>query len=80
MFSLHTGHTAWTDPETGSWFISTLCQVLQETAKDTDLVQMLIEVNERVSEKVDQKNHAPVETPSTLSKKLYFNQPEPFNL
>ena len=69
--------------KTGSWFISSLCDVLQASAEDTDLMDMLTEVSQKVSEIVARKDGKPIkqcsETSTTLRKKLYFEPSSPFN-
>ena len=87
FISSNTGYLAWRSTKTGSWFISSLCDVLQEQASGTDLMVMLTEVSQRVSsmatrkaslEEAEEAVKQCLEKSTTLTKKLYFNPSKTF--
>ena len=71
-----TGQKSWRY-DTGSWFISELCQVIQERAHDSDLMSMLTMVNNKLAKKIDRGSEGRItqigEKTDNLRKKLYFN-------
>uniref|UniRef100_A0A3Q3WVA9 Uncharacterized protein n=1 Tax=Mola mola TaxID=94237 RepID=A0A3Q3WVA9_MOLML len=48
-YSTFPGYVSWRDTESGSWYIETLNQILEENADTDDLVTMLMMVNNEVS-------------------------------
>ena len=69
------GYVANRDRYRGTWFVESLCSVFMERAADTDLRDMLDEVNEGMREY--ETSYGTVETSSYevrgFNKKLYFN-------
>ena len=53
MFVFFSGRKSWRFEDTGSWFISVLCEVLQERAYYSDLISVLTEVNNRLAKVID---------------------------
>ena len=41
--------TSWRDTEDGSWFIQTLCEVLRGSGHAWNLMDMLLEVNNKIA-------------------------------
>ena len=70
-----TGYTSIRLPGKGSWFIQTLCKVLQEEALVNDLMSMLTMVTDKVAGEtaytINRIKCAP-ETTNNLRMKLYF--------
>lgn len=58
----------------GSWYISTLCYILNKHYKSVDLLSMLTLVNHALSEAADKLNEKQIGHPShTLRKQIYFD-------
>lgn len=80
-YSTFPGYTSYRDPEKGSWYIQEFVDVFREQAHDEHVMDMLIEINKRVS----QRNHrdtsstascVQIPCPATsLTKKWYLNPP-----
>ncbi|KAM8862590.1 caspase-9 isoform 3-T3 [Spinachia spinachia] len=49
-YSTFPGYVSWRDTQSGSWYVETLDQVLEENAATDDLVTMLMMVNHEVSQ------------------------------
>ncbi|XP_030625023.1 caspase-9 [Chanos chanos] len=49
-YSTFPGYVSWRDTQTGSWYVETLDQILEENAATDDLVTMLMMVNNEVSQ------------------------------
>ena len=83
-----TGYCSWRNIRKGSWFISSLCEALQEQAGKTDLMDMPRKVSQIVSSMPARKSSVEeaeaavkqcLETSTTFTKKLYFNPSRPFD-
>ena len=79
-YSTVAGYYSWRNSEKGSWFIQTLCQVLNDYGKELEIMQLLTIVNRKVayyfesnaSEKsMSGKRQVPCIV-SMLTKELYF--------
>ncbi|KAG8517409.1 Caspase-7 [Galemys pyrenaicus] len=79
-YSTVPGYYSWRNPGTGSWFIQSLCTVLNEHGKSLELMQLLTRVNYRVarhyqsctdSPDFNEKKQMPCIV-SMLTKELYF--------
>lgn len=80
-YSTFPGYASYRDPDRGSWFVQEFVEVFQEQANEEHVMDMLTEVNKRVS----QKNHTDnsleascvqIPCPATsLTKKWYLNPP-----
>lgn len=78
------GYSSWEHPEEGAWFIDELCTTLENHLRDDDMLSLLVDVNRRLSRRVEAVD--PQVTPdipfpykkqtsmtiSTLTKKLKF--------
>lgn len=78
------GYSSWEHPEEGAWFIDELCTTLENHIRDDDMLSLLVDVNRRLSRRVEAVD--PEATPdipypykkqtsmtiSTLTKKLKF--------
>lgn len=81
MYATYEDHYAFRNPTTGSWFIQSLCDELEENGKTADLLSMLTGVVGRVAfhyqsnvprrKEMDEKKQCPVFV-STLTRALYF--------
>jgi len=78
------GKVSWRSRIEGSWFIQTLCGVLQNNAHRRSLLEMLVTVNNEVAKKTDitpegrdAKQMSDIRG-FTLRKKLYFYPPKKF--
>ncbi|KAM3617842.1 uncharacterized protein V6R79_011848 [Siganus canaliculatus] len=49
-YSTFPGYVSWRDTQSGSWYVETLDRILEENAATDNLVQMLMLVNDRVSQ------------------------------
>lgn len=70
------GYVSWRNNERGSWFVSTLVDVIMEMASKEHLIDMLTEVNRRVTEEFKSTqggNKQVADSVSRLRKRLYFN-------
>lgn len=74
-FSTVDGYNSKRHPMRGSWFVTTICEVFAESAKDTDLVSMMEDVESRLRMKFDQSygTQMNVVKKEGFSKKFYFN-------
>lgn len=80
-YSTFPGYASYRDPEKGSWFVQEFVEVFREQAYDEHVMDMLTEVNKKVS----QKSHRDISSeascvqipcPATsLTKKWYLNPP-----
>lgn len=80
-YSTFPGYSSYRDPQRGSWYIQEFVEVFRELAHEEHVMDMLTEVNKRVS----QKNHKDdssettcVQIPcpaTTLTKKWFMNPP-----
>nr|XP_034337084.1 caspase-3-like [Crassostrea gigas] len=78
-YSTFPGYASYRDPDRGSWFVQEFVEVFREQANEEHVIDMLTEVNKRVS----QKNHTDnsleascvqIPCPATsLTKKWYLN-------
>ena len=67
------GKVSFRSPEHGSWYISSLCQVLQENAHKLDLLSMLTIVNEKVCKAYTSQGYKQCPAPvSLLRKQVWF--------
>ena len=53
MFVFFSGRKSWRFEDAGLWFISVLCEVLQERAYYSELMSILTEVNKRLAKIID---------------------------
>uniref|UniRef100_A0A8D9F5D5 Cell death protein 3 n=1 Tax=Cacopsylla melanoneura TaxID=428564 RepID=A0A8D9F5D5_9HEMI len=74
-FSTVDGYNSKRHPSRGSWFITFICQVFAEMAKDTDLLSMMEEVDRRMRERCDENYGTQMYVKKTegFSKKFFFN-------
>uniref|UniRef100_A0A8D8T8Z5 Caspase-2 n=2 Tax=Cacopsylla melanoneura TaxID=428564 RepID=A0A8D8T8Z5_9HEMI len=74
-FSTVDGYNSKRHPSRGSWFITFICQVFAEMAKDTDLLSMMEEVDRRMRERCDAMYGTQMYVKKTegFSKKFFFN-------
>ncbi|XP_023690616.1 uncharacterized protein [Paramormyrops kingsleyae] len=49
-YSTYPGYVSWRNPQTGSWYVETLDEILAEHAATSDLVTMLTMVNNKVAQ------------------------------
>ncbi|KAK9889618.1 hypothetical protein WA026_006992 [Henosepilachna vigintioctopunctata] len=74
-YATQSGHRAHRDPQFGSWYIQTICEVFMKKAYNTDIVQMLNEVDRNLKD-FSTDNYT-IQTSSYTSngfnKLLYFN-------
>ena len=80
LISFVLGFISWRSDTTGSWFISILCEVLQNRAKESDFVSILTEVNHKLAEMTgrDPLNTRIMqigESTNNFRKQLFFNPP-----
>ena len=69
------GYVSWRNNKIGSWFISTMVKVFDEMADKEHLMDMLVEVNQRVAEEFESRSGRCKQMPESvcrLRKKLYF--------
>ncbi|XP_067664579.1 uncharacterized protein [Haliotis asinina] len=67
------GYASYRGRSTGSWYIKTLCEVLESNADSQDLLANLVEVNARVAELIGRHGEQQVPAPMfTLTKYLYL--------
>eukprot|EP00794_Sanderia_malayensis_P015864 gene15864-17462_t len=72
-YSTPPGYKSFRNTEFGSWYISKLCEVFKDMAKDHDLMTMMTTVNREVSKFYTDNHCKQVPNPSmTLTKQLYF--------
>ncbi|XP_049539170.1 caspase-1-like [Anopheles darlingi] len=81
MFSTYDGHYSFRNPSNGSWFIQSLCTVLESYGHKKELLRILTAVSENVAynyisnvpdkDKFDKKKQIPTII-STLTKAVYF--------
>lgn len=81
MGYLFSDYYSWRHPETGTWFIQCLCQVLEEEGQKSSLQDILTEVSRRVATDYESYNdlyvcqHEQKQVPqinSTLLRQVYF--------
>eukprot|EP00795_Rhopilema_esculentum_P010353 gene10353-19054_t len=73
-YSTPPGFKSWRNTTEGSWYISKLCEVFADLAKDFDLMTMITKVNDEVSKFYTDEGFKQVPNPSmTLRKLLFFN-------
>ena len=76
MMSDLLGQKSWRNTTEGSWYITKVCQVFKQLAKELDLMTMMTKVNSEVSKFYTEKGRKQVPNPSmTLRKLLYFFHP-----
>ncbi|XP_037352392.1 caspase-7-like [Talpa occidentalis] len=80
-YSTAPGCYSWQSPGTGSWFIQSLCDVLNEHGKSLDLIKILTRVNLRMARnfqsRTDDPDMSKQQIPSIasmLTKLLYFRK------
>ncbi|RZF45855.1 hypothetical protein LSTR_LSTR010811 [Laodelphax striatellus] len=87
-FSTFEGHYSWRNPEKGTWFIQSLCEVLEEEGTKSSLQDILLEVSRRVATNYESYNdffawqHEKKQVPqinSTLLRQVYFTPKESLN-
>ncbi|XP_078245688.1 caspase-7 isoform X2 [Pogona vitticeps] len=79
-YSTVPGYYSWRNPGKGSWFVQSLCSVLNKHAKDLEILQILTMVNYRVARNYESQSDDPrysekKQVPcvvSMLTKELYF--------
>ena len=79
-YSTVAGYFSWRNSQNGSWFIQSLCDVLNESGTKLEIMQLLTAVNRKVayhfeSNTTDAKMHGKKQIPcivSMLTKELYF--------
>uniref|UniRef100_A0A8D0BXR3 Caspase 7 n=1 Tax=Salvator merianae TaxID=96440 RepID=A0A8D0BXR3_SALMN len=79
-YSTVPGYYSWRNPGKGSWFVQSLCSVLNEFSKELEILQILTMVNYKVarnyeSQSVDPLYNEKKQVPcvvSMLTKELYF--------
>ncbi|KAJ8269676.1 hypothetical protein COCON_G00122830 [Conger conger] len=79
-YSTAPGYYAWRNAQNGSWFIQSLCSILEEFGKQLELMQLMTRVNNMVALSFQSTNsksslHAKKQIPcivSMLTKELYF--------
>ncbi|XP_050097266.1 caspase-7-like [Anopheles aquasalis] len=83
MFSTYDGHYSWRNPANGSWFIQSLCAMLNSHGQDKELLRILTAVSENVAynyishvedpsmEEFNEKKQMPTII-SMLTKAVYF--------
>ena len=77
------GFTSFRNPESGSWFIQALCQVLAQQSREEDLLSIMTTVSRRVAigfesntpqdSNMHQRKQIPCVT-SLLTRKVYFKK------
>lgn len=74
-FSTVDGYNSKRHPTRGSWFVTLICQVFAEHAKDTDLVSMMEDVDRRLRAMCDLSYGTQMYVKKTegFSKKFFFN-------
>lgn len=75
IYATTRGYKSFRHPETGSIFIQTLTDVLNQHSHEKDLLSMLTIVNHKVANEFESSSHKRQQPnfESTLLKKLYFN-------
>jgi hypothetical protein len=79
-YSTISGYFSWRNSANGSWFIQSLCAVLNESGKKLEIMQLLTQVNRRVAYHFESNTNEPSmhgkkQIPcivSMLTKELYF--------
>jgi caspase 7 len=79
-YSTIAGYYSWRNSQNGSWFIQSLCHVLNERGRTDELLQLLTAVNRRVAYHFESNTADPAmsgkrQIPcivSMLTKELYF--------
>lgn len=79
-YSTVPGYYSWRNPGKGSWFVQSLCSVLNKHAKDLEILQILTMVNYKVARNYESQSDDPrysekKQVPcvvSMLTKELYF--------
>ena len=67
------GYASWRSPKYGSWYISTLCEVLVDNSTKQDLLSMLTMVTDKVSGGCTDKGYKQCPVPdSRLRKQVWF--------
>ena len=74
-YSSSYGYTSYRNFENGSWFITTLINVLSKHAHDVNLTDILTIVNHTMASEKGSKKQMPCFT-STLTKAVYFEMPK----
>lgn len=71
LFSYATspGNVSWRNPRYGTWYVSSLCQVLVDNAAQQDLLSMLTMVTNKVSEAFTNQGYKQCPAPVTLLRK-----------
>lgn len=72
-YSTIPGHVSWRHLNDGSWFVQGFVKVFSEHAYNTDVLKMLVKVNDQVSQNI---NHSGVQIPAPqvmLTKTWYLN-------
>ena len=72
------GNMAIRSPEKGSWFISTVCEMLQRHARENDLQSILTDVTDEMAQKTEYiqgRYKCTSDVRQNLRRKLFF-QPE----
>ncbi|MCI4384339.1 hypothetical protein PGIGA_G00037550 [Pangasianodon gigas] len=80
-YSTVPGYYSWRNPGRGSWFVQALCNVLNESGKQLEILQILTRVNYMVATSFESWSEDPRFTEkkqipcvvSMLTKELYFN-------
>jgi len=75
LFSYATspGNVSWRSPRYGTWYVSSLCQVLVDNASQLDLLSMLTMVNSKVLEAFTNQGYKQCPAPVTLlHKQVWF--------
>ncbi|XP_061108027.1 caspase-3-like [Conger conger] len=81
-YSTAPGYYAWRNPQNGSWFIQSLCSILDEFGKQLELMQLMTRVNNMVALNFQSNSFTPgfnakKQIPcivSMLTKELYFQK------
>ena len=74
-YSCSYGYTSYRNSENGSWFITTLINVLSKHAHDVNLTDILTIVNHKIASEKGSKKQMPCFA-STLRKAVYFEMPK----
>lgn len=80
LFCLFSGYYAWRNIAVGSWFISSLCEMLSKYGKQLELMQIMTRVNHKVALDFKSSSNLPgfdgmKQIPcivSMLTKEVYF--------
>lgn len=82
MFATAPGYYAWRNTTNGSWFISSLCEILTKYGKELEILQLMTRVNRKVAMEFQSSNSDPTfdekkQIPSIVSmltKELYLHK------